>query len=184
MAMLNNGNELPQTAYRTKESMYRSREALSFELSRDGKCNEEVARDLQRVFVPIACSGWRCRLNLEMNEDPMEREHSKALVIGKNNQDYAGRDATMVDPVNMAVSPPVDMARDLWTNKVEFLLSIVGYVVDLGTRRRTRGCRRWRVHSYFLGNVWRFPYMCYDNGGGAFLIPYMIFLCLIGIPML
>ena len=26
--------------------------------------------------------------------------------------------------------------------------------------------------------------MCYDNGGGAFLIPYMIFLCLIGIPMM
>ncbi|CAF1036776.1 unnamed protein product [Didymodactylos carnosus] len=55
--------------------------------------------------------------------------------------------------------------REQWTNKVEFLLSVIGYVVD-------------------LGNVWRFPYMCFDNGGGAFLIPYMIFLCVIGIPMM
>ncbi|CAM2712471.1 unnamed protein product [Rotaria socialis] len=55
--------------------------------------------------------------------------------------------------------------RDLWTNKIEFLLSVIGYVVD-------------------LGNVWRFPYTCYKNGGGAFLIPYMIFLCILGIPML
>ncbi|CAF0715501.1 unnamed protein product [Adineta steineri] len=66
----------------------------------------------------------------------------------------------------LALPPPSPVIpRDLWTNKVEFLLSVIGYVVD-------------------LGNVWRFPYMCYDNGGGAFLIPYMIFLCLIGIPMM
>ncbi|CAF1050827.1 unnamed protein product [Adineta ricciae] len=66
----------------------------------------------------------------------------------------------------LVLPPPAPVApRDLWTNKVEFLLSVIGYVVD-------------------LGNVWRFPYMCYSNGGGAFLIPYTIFLCLIGIPMM
>ena len=70
-------------------------------------------------------------LNLEMNEDPMEREHAKALVIAKNDQDHGSRNAMMVDPVN-SDSPSTDMGRDLWTNKVEFLLSIVGYVVDLG----------------------------------------------------
>jgi hypothetical protein len=55
--------------------------------------------------------------------------------------------------------------RDEWTNKIEYMLSVIGYVVD-------------------LGNCVRFPYITYKNGGGAFLIPYFIFLFLIGTPMM
>lgn len=79
-------------------------------------------------------------------------------------------------------SPSPTVPRDLWTNKVEFLLSVIGYVVDLGKKRFF--IRKIKFYFSYLGNVWRFPYMCYDNGGGAFLIPYMIFLLLIGIPMM
>lgn len=35
-----------------------------------------------------------------------------------------------------------------------------------------------------LGNLWRFPYELYDHGGGAFLIPYIIAVFIVGIPML
>ncbi|KAL7982267.1 hypothetical protein Chor_009865 [Crotalus horridus] len=54
--------------------------------------------------------------------------------------------------------------RGQWTNKVEYVLSVAGEIIG-------------------LGNVWRFPYLCYKNGGGAFLIPYAIFLFICGIPL-
>lgn len=37
--------------------------------------------------------------------------------------------------------------------------------------------------SVGLGNIWRFPFTAYENGGGAFLIPYIIVLLVIGRPL-
>lgn len=55
--------------------------------------------------------------------------------------------------------------RPKWDNKVQYLLTCIGFAVG-------------------LGNVWRFPYLCQTYGGGAFLIPYLIALVLEGLPLL
>ncbi|XP_067126214.1 sodium- and chloride-dependent glycine transporter 2-like isoform X2 [Centruroides vittatus] len=54
--------------------------------------------------------------------------------------------------------------RGQWGSKAEFILSCVGLSVG-------------------IGNVWRFPYLAYQNGGGAFLFPYFILMIFIGKPL-
>ncbi|MDK2799595.1 MAG: neurotransmitter:Na+ symporter, family [Clostridiales bacterium] len=55
--------------------------------------------------------------------------------------------------------------RDQWGTKLGFILAAVGSAVG-------------------LGNIWRYPYVAYENGGGAFLIPYFFALFTAGIPLM
>ena len=55
-------------------------------------------------------------------------------------------------------------SRGEWNSHFEYFLTSLGIAVG-------------------LGNVWRFPYLCYKNGGGSFLIVYFISMALCGIPI-
>jgi NSS family neurotransmitter:Na+ symporter len=57
------------------------------------------------------------------------------------------------------------MPREKWSSRIGFLLAGIGSAVG-------------------LGNIWRFPYIVGQNGGGAFLIPYLISVVLLGIPLM
>ncbi|MEC3882995.1 sodium-dependent transporter [Halobacillus litoralis] len=57
------------------------------------------------------------------------------------------------------------MAREQWGTKLGFMLAAMGSAVG-------------------LGNIWRFSFVAGNNGGGAFLILYLLFVLLIGVPLL
>jgi NSS family neurotransmitter:Na+ symporter len=58
-----------------------------------------------------------------------------------------------------------EQARGAFSSRKVFILAAIGSAVG-------------------LGNIWRFPYVAYENGGGAFVIPYLVALLTAGIPFL
>lgn len=61
--------------------------------------------------------------------------------------------------------PKVARSREQWSGQMGFIFAAIGSAVG-------------------LGNIWRFPGVAYENGGGAFIIPYLIALLTAGIPIL
>ncbi|MDO4895757.1 MAG: sodium-dependent transporter [Moraxella sp.] len=55
--------------------------------------------------------------------------------------------------------------RESWSARSGFILAAIGSAVG-------------------LGNIWRFPYVSYENGGGAFFLPYLVALATAGFPLL
>ncbi|THD25346.1 Transporter [Fasciola hepatica] len=114
----------------------------------------------------------------------MEQESApKKINVTESNSDQIRPDqlltvegADKLDPMNGGGPPegasdptvPVNVSkgktRETWDTKVDFLLAVIGFAVD-------------------LGNIWRFPFICYRNGGGAFLIPYLVMYIFGGLPL-
>ncbi|XP_036806029.1 sodium- and chloride-dependent GABA transporter 2 [Oncorhynchus mykiss] len=86
----------------------------------------------------------------------MEKHNDPNLRFNTLSQQEMG----LVHPVPV----PSTQIRGQWSSKLEFLLAVAGQIIG-------------------LGNVWRFPYLCYKNGGGVFFIPYVLFLFTCGIPL-
>ncbi|KAL9916420.1 sodium-dependent nutrient amino acid transporter 1-like isoform 3-T8 [Glossina fuscipes fuscipes] len=98
------------------------------------------------------------KVNNLQNGDPIKIGiWSSTPSLDQNGNKYLPNDLAS----SSDLKPP---KRDNWTNDIEFLMSCIALSVG-------------------LGNVWRFPFTALDNGGGAFVIPYLIVLFLVGKPV-
>ena len=61
-------------------------------------------------------------------------------------------------------APPPDASQPIWSSRLTFIMASVGFAVG-------------------LGNIWRFPYIVGENGGSAFILIYLAFAVLIGVPL-
>lgn len=91
-----------------------------------------------------------------MEKQPLPTDDDKTAAAELENNGYAGEENQQG-----SAEPP---ARAGWNSKLEYFLAQVGFSVG-------------------LGNVWRFPYLCHQNGGGAFLFLYVMLMLVVGIPL-
>ncbi|KAI4825920.1 hypothetical protein KUCAC02_021580 [Chaenocephalus aceratus] len=99
--------------------------------------------------------------DLLSNEDGRDDTFKKTSLI-INNHEGEGKGCNVEE--GGSDGDEEEEERPAWNSKLQYILAQVGFSVG-------------------LGNVWRFPYLCQKNGGGAYLVPYLILLILIGIPL-
>ncbi|MGP1352323.1 MAG: sodium-dependent transporter [Parasphingopyxis sp.] len=73
--------------------------------------------------------------------------------------------ATNIKAPGIGASQASDTSGNQWSSRLTFILAAVGSAVG-------------------LGNVWKFPYIVGENGGGAFVLVYLLCIALIGVPVL
>lgn len=106
------------------------------------------------------------KVNEAFENDSEQRDTDKKLSLsnGISTATLTNEKGNEDQKEGIAGDEQSDPQRQQWSNGVEFLMSCIAMSVG-------------------LGNIWRFPFIAFNNGGGAFLIPYIVVLFLIGKPL-
>lgn len=107
---------------------------------------------------------FRNLCNMWQNDDPEQGQWNKAFVLdetGKRKMSSEKPRESQLSRCSEITKEPKD--KYTWNNSIEFLMSCIAMSIG-------------------FGNIWRFPFIAYENGGGAFLIPYIVVLFVVGKP--
>ena len=136
--------------------------------------NAELAYHLDQLRKLSKC---KPTFNDEEKHNADDRIHLTSsnlkIICNENGKDSTVHSTMELNTIETSIELPVSwkpaiqqmtIQRESWDHKIEFLLAVIGYAVD-------------------LGNVWRFPTVVFENGGGAFFIPYFVLLAFGGLPL-
>ena len=124
----------------------------------------ETTRDLKKSSAYKLDEDSNRNATLITFAGPATSSNPKVLQIKNYSSSDQEANEELLVKKKVDTESSTSIERETWGKKFDFLMSIIGFSVD-------------------LASIWRFPYLCFKNGGGAFLIPYTIMIFLLGLPL-
>ncbi|KAE9549322.1 hypothetical protein FO519_007473 [Halicephalobus sp. NKZ332] len=136
-------------------------EKILRKISDSGESSDEEMFSQKKAKVSTPNSARRRRVMISDDEEEIEEDKGRNLSPTPVPQIESPSGVKKRGSEKMSEVPE----RKEFGSSVQFILSCIGYAVG-------------------LGNIWRFPYLAFQHGGGAFLLPYLCCSFIIGLPIL